>query len=225
MTGGKTKGKLAKVGRIVSKEKIGMEWVYHRVTLKGGIQTLVPCMFSGASRSFSVVSFQILPLLPLGFPHQSPVPLSQAVPLATFHGPYAASQPCPVLLKLCHSLSSLQSWWRLGVGGAVYGQGAEELGLWSVSLLLQNLTQTHCCTQGRENWQWHLRNAAPAFTNWCFMFPEHPTLCRGCAKPLRISEEGQACRLTQEWPLWFKSSLIWRIKRCKSLFMLWGLEN
>lgn len=41
------------------------------------------------------------PSLPFGFPRQSPVALSQAVPLVTFRGPHAASQPCPVLLKLC----------------------------------------------------------------------------------------------------------------------------
>lgn len=35
------------------------------------------------------------------FPRQSPAALSQAVPLVTFHDPRAASQPCPVLLKLC----------------------------------------------------------------------------------------------------------------------------
>lgn len=35
MIRGKTTGKLAKEGRIINKEKIGMECVYHRVTLEG----------------------------------------------------------------------------------------------------------------------------------------------------------------------------------------------
>lgn len=58
-----------------------------------------------------------------------------------------------------------------------------------------------------------------------FVFSEHPTLCQRCDKSLGTSEEGQGCRLKQDWPVWFKSSLIWWMKRCKSPFMIWGLEN
>lgn len=35
MIGGKTKGKLAKEGRIIREEKIGMECMYHRVRFEG----------------------------------------------------------------------------------------------------------------------------------------------------------------------------------------------
>lgn len=35
MIGGKTKGKLAKEGRIIIEEKIGMECVYHKVGFEG----------------------------------------------------------------------------------------------------------------------------------------------------------------------------------------------
>ena len=110
--------------------------------------------------------------------------------------------------------------------GAAHGWGAEELGVRLVNLQFPNLTWTHWCTPGGENWQCGaMWNTAPAFAGRCFVFSEHRTLCRRCDKSLRISEEGQACRLKQEWPLWFTSSLIWRIKRCKSLSMLWGLED
>lgn len=185
--------------------------------------SLVPCSFNRASQSFSVGSFQMSPSLPFGFPCQIPVALSQAVPLVTFHSPHAASLPCSILLKLCvpQPQPFLLAELVVAVNRAMHGWGAEEQ---LVSLQLQNLTQTYWCTQGRENWMCGpMRNMARAFTGWCFVFSEHPTLCGRCDKSLWISEEGQACRL--KWPLWFKSSLIWRIKRCKSLFMLWGLEN
>lgn len=224
---GKTKGKLAKEG---SEEKIGMECTYisQSEIWREEFRSLVPCSFSGALWSFSVGSFQMSPSLPFGFPRQSPVALLQAVPLVTFHGSHVVSQPCPVPLKLCVPWSQpfLLAELAMAVRGTACGRGAEELGLCLVSFQLQNLTQTHWCTQGRENWQCRaVWNMAPAFSGSCFVFSEHPTLCRRCDKSLWISEEGQDHRLKQEWPLWFKSSLIWRIKRCKSLFMLWGPEN
>lgn len=94
--------------------------------------------------------------LPFGFPSQSPVALLQAVPVVTFHSPHAPSQPCPVLLKSCVPWPQpfLLAELVMAVRVAVHGQGAEELGLRTLSLQLQNLTQTRWRTQERENWQW-----------------------------------------------------------------------
>lgn len=87
--------------------------------------------------------------------HLDLVAVWQAVPLVTFHGPHAPSQPCPVLLKLCMPWPQpfLLAQLAMAVRGAAHGRGAEELGLHIVSLQLQNLIQTRWCTKEMENWQ------------------------------------------------------------------------
>lgn len=101
-------------------------------------------------------SCQMSPSLPFGFPCPGPGGF-----VAGSTTGYLSRSPCclpalgQVLLKLSlpRPQPFLPAELAMAVRGAAHDRGTEELALRSVSLQLQNLTQTHWCAQGRENWQ------------------------------------------------------------------------